>query len=125
MLLQKLLDQEIPPEKITILTNGSPAEDSLLLELPEEMKSNLMPLNVSNITSRFDGKITVSSMNIFKGLENDFIFVTSVDSEEKNDEATLSKLYVSMTRATAGLFLILPNRVKSSIAKLKGNPIKN
>ncbi len=123
--LQKLLDQEIPPEKITILTNGSPAEDSLLLELPEEMKSNLMPLNVSNITSRFDGKITVSSMNIFKGLENDFIFVTSVDSEEKNDEATLSKLYVSMTRATAGLFLILPNRVKSSIAKLQGNPIKN
>ena len=123
--LQELLDQEIPPEKITILTNGAPTEDSLLLELPEKMKSNLMPLNVSNITSRFDGKITVSSMNIFKGLENDFIFVTSVDSEERNDEATLSKLYVSMTRATAGLFLILPNRVKSSITKLQENPLKN
>ena len=123
--LQELLDQAISPERITILTNGAPAEDPLLLELPEKMKSILMSLNVSNITSRFDGKTTVSPINIFKGLENDFIFVTSLDSEEKNDEVTLSKLYVSMTRATAGLFLILPNRVKGPIEELQGTPSKN
>jgi len=100
------LQQEIRPGFITILSPRSWAESAV----------RLLPSDLLDAVSVFDGpvakrwpssRMTFSTIQQFKGLENRCIAVIDLDAFDGQPKA-LAELYVAMTRANAALWLAVP-----------------
>ena len=114
-----LLNQDVPAEKITLLTHNDPAEDDTIKSVSGDLRTRFEYLNQNTASSPSRGKISVARTDLFKGLENDYIFVLSLSLGSKTSSTTLrSELYVGMTRAKVGLYLILDSALKSEIETL-------
>lgn len=78
-------------------------------------------LSLDNIQDVFAGNgktVTYASVSAFKGLENDYIVLT--DIEELQSEWWQAVVYVGMSRARLGLFLLIHEKAKSVFeAKLR------
>ncbi|MDD4382541.1 MAG: NERD domain-containing protein [Candidatus Shapirobacteria bacterium] len=101
--IDKIVDfvysKKIPLNRITVL---SPKKYQL--SEASKIKSKCTVLERNNLFSIPVDSITFSTIGKFKGLENSFIVVTDFDSIE---EDCLEKLYVAMSRAKYGLYLIM------------------
>jgi hypothetical protein len=117
--IKQLLSDGVPPNSITVLTGDAPTDDALIKSLPNQEKANMAFLTQTNINSPPTGCVSAVRLDLFKGLESNFIFVTSLPSDARSvPERLRNALYVAMTRPRAGLFILLPSTIKSQIETL-------
>jgi predicted Zn finger-like uncharacterized protein len=66
--------------------------------------------NVHDVVSGTHGSTTFSTVSSFKGLENDYIVLADV--ETLDGDWWRSVIYVGMSRARAGLCVLVPNSLR-------------
>lgn len=103
--LDQLFDDGIEVQEIAIL---SPVEfdKSIASDLPQKIKDKINVINPTSAPDVLDAKsIAFSDIKTFKGLERRFILL--IDTKHLGiDEKSISLLYVAMTRANAGLWVL-------------------
>ncbi len=107
--LKKLLNEEISPHQITVLSCRK-AEDSCASQFNDFQLAIITEDNAWKVGSGLLDQITSCTVSSFKGLENDFIVLTDVD--ELAPEWWRGVVYVGMSRARIGLYLLVNNRLK-------------
>jgi len=119
-ILAKLKKQKIANNRITLL---SPVkyEHSVISKLDRHLFAikflNKDYLNYGNFT-----ELTFSTIQGFKGLENSYIIMTDI---EKLEEKEFNKLlYVGMSRAKAGLYVMMNQNIESTFNTMIGNSMK-
>jgi hypothetical protein len=120
--LETLLLNDVPLSDIIIL---SPVdnEDSVVGKLSAKWKKRLYFIDKINATECHQGKLLVSSIANFKGLERRFVIL--VDTSMLDDsESSVSLLYVAMTRAHAGLWIAVSDTFKLILVKWQKENIK-
>lgn len=108
-ILQKLLANNIMPSQITILFSLATSA----AYITNVKNISLVQLTDNNIWDFVEGKlpcITYCSISSFKGLENDFIVL--IDIENLDSEWWNSVVYVGMSRAKIGLYLLLNETIR-------------
>jgi superfamily I DNA/RNA helicase len=91
-LISKLISDGISAENITVLSPYK-RENSVIAEI-----SNT---KIRDYTPKTDGKVTFSTIQAYKGLENTVIIMTDVESFEHEQ-----LMYVGLSRARSGLFIL-------------------
>lgn len=110
-LSNKLVEEEsIPPSSITILSTRSIGSMSLSVtgvKIPKYMEE----ATENNIVEKMPGKIYYTSVQSYKGLENDIVIFTDVDSFDGGFSESVN--YVAMTRARAKLYVLMDRKLNS------------
>ncbi len=111
--LLKLRQQEIQPQNITLLSPFKLRNSSVA----RINHSTFQILDLSE-HSHFPiaGAITFSTIQGFKGLENSYIILTDIDKMGSDEFKSL--LYVGMSRAKAGLILLIDQRARTEYNEL-------
>ena len=94
-LISKLIADGISAENITILSPYK-RENSVVAEISS--------MKIRDYTPKIDGKVTFSTIQSYKGLENTVIIMTDVESFEHEQ-----LMYVGLSRARSGLFILESN----------------
>lgn len=113
--LDRLSLEGVDPADIAILT-GRKSHDSCVNLLPARWLSALAHLDTSTALASRPSSPVLASIEDFKGLERRFVAVVDVDG--LSDRQDLSKLYVAMTRARAGLWLSLAEGLEPLVDEL-------
>ncbi len=119
-LLKSLKHGRIAFERITILSS-KPFKDSCAAGLNRKAY-HLADVNTN--PSQLGGKkqITFSTIQKYKGLENSYVVITDV--EDVTSEEARSLLYLGVTRAQAGLDLLVSESSRQDFEKLLQDPAK-
>lgn len=107
--LQSLLNEDVAPCQITVLSPRR-VEDCCAAQLSAPSLTRITKHNGWKVGSHLLNAITYCTVSSFKGLENDFIVLTDVD--ELNTDWWKGVVYVGMTRARIGLYLLMNNSLK-------------
>lgn len=107
--LKQLLSEDVAPARITVLSPHK-AEDSCAASVSDPSIVPLTEQDVSWVSSGKSDRISCCSVSSFKGLENDFIILTDIDNLDS--AWWRSVIYVGMSRARIGLFLLLKKSLK-------------
>ena len=94
-LISKLIADGISAENITILSPYK-RENSVV--------AGISSMKIRDYTPKIDGKVTFSTIQSYKGLENTVIIMTDVESFEHEQ-----LMYVGLSRARSGLFILESN----------------
>lgn len=103
-MIQKLTDDGIKPNEITILSPNR-RENSVV--------SQLGSIKVKNFSPSITDAITFSTIHAFKGLENKAIIMVDIDSFEHEQ-----LMYVGLSRARVGLFIIESQKARKEYLKI-------
>lgn len=109
-ILKRLLSEDVAPSRITVLSPRK-AEDCCAASMTDPALVQLTKHNLWEIATGSCDSISYCSVSAFKGLENDFIILT--DIEDLESEWWRSVIYVGMSRARAGLYLLLKQSLRS------------
>lgn len=101
--LRKWREDDVPGHDIAILTAGS-VNNSAAQHMSARMRQHVENFDVKIAAERPWNKITLSSIEDFKGLERHFIALIDLD-RLKDDERSQGLLYVGMTRPHSGLWM--------------------
>ncbi|MBC8485539.1 MAG: hypothetical protein H8D45_05820, partial [Bacteroidetes bacterium] len=113
-ILLRLLKRKIQPERITLL---SPFKyDHSIVSHTNSDKFEILDLSKSPHENQGDDCLTFSTIQGFKGMENSYIILT--DIIRLLDDEFNSLLYVGMSRAKVGLYLLLDSRLRENYNKL-------
>lgn len=112
----RLLNDDVRLECISILSSKE-YQDSMVRFLPIGLSNRITPILEGPSTKFPIAGITYSTISNYKGLENTFVIITELTAEHFEPQ-NINALYVSMTRAKAGLFLILPRTLEKVINKI-------
>lgn len=107
--LKSLLNGEISAYQITVLSCRN-AADSCASRFTDFA---LEPIHIDNawkVGSRLLDQVTACTVSSFKGLENDFIILTDV--EELSPDWWRGVVYVGMSRARIGLYVLVNEKLK-------------
>ncbi|BFH11895.1 NERD domain-containing protein/DEAD/DEAH box helicase [Paenibacillus melissococcoides] len=113
-ILRQLKLKKIPDRHITILSPYK-FQNSCISVIN---KSAFDILDLTNLQGRKSSResITFSTIQGFKGLENHYIILTGIS--RLNDDEFRSLLYVGMSRAKSGLYMMLDKRTESDYRRL-------
>jgi hypothetical protein len=114
--IARLRSEMIAPGEVTILS-ATTKSASCATQTSLFQKGELMHLTPKVAANWPPGRVTYCSIADFKGLENTFVIVTDIDDLEANDQFT-NNLYVAMSRAQAGLCLIVHDALKSKLKSI-------
>jgi superfamily I DNA/RNA helicase len=106
-ILKDLRSDNIPLENITILTPQNIERTGLL-------KSVL-------IKNYMDNGLDISTIQSYKGLENNFVIITGFRNLTSSESQKL--LYVAISRARLKLFIVMANNIKQEYETLIKNNI--
>lgn len=104
-LLYRLYESGLAAGRITVLTTRAIAS-SCLPAVSDPILEPVTEQNVYDMVTGVYGSTTYSTVSAFKGLENDYIVFADV--ERLDSDWWRSVLYVGMSRARAGLCVLLP-----------------
>ena len=113
-ILLDLRNQKIKPENITILSPHI-LQKSIALHI-DKNRFWISDLSLSPQEFLKGGHITFSTIQGFKGLENSYIILT--DITRLIDDEFKSLLYVGMSRAKVGLYVILASGLREDYGQL-------
>ncbi|MFV2083405.1 NERD domain-containing protein [Micromonospora sp. LOL_021] len=113
--LDRLDESGIPPRDITLLS-PLPLETSLFSELPERWRRRIDVLNLHSLQRPTRGRIAFAQVEEFKGLESPFVLLGDVDPAGLAVTQRIPSLYVGMTRARVGLWIVAGEHPGSSEA---------
>lgn len=108
-LLYRLYQDGVKAGRITVLTPRSPG-NSCLPALSDPVLEQVTEQNVYDVVTGAYGSTTFSTVSAFKGLENDY--VVFVDVENLDGDWWRSVIYVGMSRARAGLCVLVPTSLR-------------
>jgi hypothetical protein len=97
--------------RITVLTSRS-IGNSCLSAISDPVLEPVTEQNVYDVVTGSYGATTFSTVSSFKGLENDYIVL--VDVEKLDGDWWRSVIYVGMSRARAGLCVLVPTQLRPS-----------
>jgi len=116
--LAKLLDQ-VPPKEIVIISSLQ-LQNSCVNDLPHRVKDKIKRLEVSDMDKSKRDRVLFASPSEFQGLESEYVFVVDLaDPTAITDKS--SELYVAMTRAQSGLWLLLDSELENIIVRAYGD----
>lgn len=102
-ILTKLKSQHVPRQKITIL---SPIRfDKSVVSTLTKRGYKINQLNKNILRSGQVDEISFSTIHSFKGLENSYIILTDIES--LSDPNMMALVYVGMSRARLGLYVLI------------------
>jgi Nuclease-related domain/Uncharacterized conserved protein (DUF2075) len=110
-LLYRLYQDGVSAGRITVLTPRS-IGNSCLPAVFDPVLEPVTEQNVYDVATGAYGATTFSTVSSFKGLENDYIVL--VDVENLDDDWWRSVIYVGMSRARAGLCVLVPTSLRPS-----------
>lgn len=117
-LINKLLVEEsIPSSAITVLSSrniGSMSLFSTGVKVPRCM----LEMTEDNITKDIPGKVLYASVQSYKGLENNIIIYTDVDSFSGDFSESVN--YVAMTRARVKLYVLMNKKLNKEYQERVG-----
>jgi len=108
-LLYRLYERGVSAGRITVLTPRS-IVNSCLQPSSEPNMEPITERNVYEVVTGTNGSTTFSTVSSFKGLENDFIVLADV--ENLDNDWWRSVIYVGMSRARAGLCVLVPTSLR-------------
>lgn len=108
-ILKSLINEDISPHQITILSPRK-VDDCCAASLTDFPMERVNEENGWKVGSTLLNKVTYCTVSSFKGLENDFIVLTDID--ELAPEWWRGVVYVGMSRARTGLYLLFNNKLK-------------
>jgi hypothetical protein len=108
-LLRRLVGEGISLGRITVLSPHG-AERCVAAQLLDLPAAQVTADNAAQVVAGIGDDLTLCSISSFKGLENDFIVIT--DIEELDVDWWRAVVYVGMSRARAGLILLLNSKLK-------------
>jgi Nuclease-related domain/UvrD-like helicase C-terminal domain/AAA domain len=111
--LRRLRDDDIDPGDITILSAHS-YEDSAVTRMRPKWRERIRVLDRAAAVEWPLRQMTFATIRDFKGLENQFIAIVDVDSVAA-DARSRALLYVAMSRARAGLWIALHERLRGEL----------
>nr|WP_277926363.1 3'-5' exonuclease [Aestuariivivens sediminicola] len=105
------IKDEIDCSDITILTT----ENELISKIMQNVGFGFH--RVDEVSHKVKGKVTISTIHGYKGLENDFIIVAGIENYFPDEKENMSLLYVGYTRARLGLAICFSedNKIKLAI----------
>jgi hypothetical protein len=103
-IVRSVLAEKIAPHRITVLSPRR-AENCCATAVTDPKIVPLTSQNVCDITGGNHSVLSSCSVSAFKGLENDFVVLT--DIEDLEAEWWRSVIYVGMSRARVGLYVLL------------------
>jgi len=115
--IERLTNDGVGAGAITILTAG-PISESPVALLPADLWARVSVLDAQVAAAWPSSSVTVSTIEGFKGFENDFVLVCGLSAldETKADHA---RLYVAMSRARYGLWMAIPSALKRQFNDLR------
>lgn len=108
-LLYRLYANGVSTSRVTVLSPRSLGR-ACFASLNEPVLELVTEQNAYNAVTGSAGATTYSTVSRFKGLENDYIILADVESLD--NDWWRSVVYVGMSRARAGLCLLLPNSIR-------------
>ncbi len=112
--LRSLLKEDVSPHQITVLSPRN-TKDCCAAQVTSPSPTLINKSNGWKVGSQLLDSITYCTVSSFKGLENDFIVLTDVD--ELNSDWWKGVVYVGMTRARVGLYLLMNNSLKTAYSE--------
>ncbi|WP_432411279.1 3'-5' exonuclease [Rasiella sp. SM2506] len=110
ILINKQKKDGVDLSKITILT----PDNAVLKNIIEKSKLGYNKVNEDN--HKVKGKVSISTIHSYKGLENDFVIVAGVLNYSPEVLESMSLLYVGYTRAKLGLTIFFQEENKTKLA---------
>jgi Nuclease-related domain/UvrD-like helicase C-terminal domain len=107
--LNRLESDGVPPGEITLLS-GVGLKDSIFERLPAYWRLRIDMLDLNRVTARSASRVGFATIAEFKGLESRFVLLSDVGSP--GQPGYMSNLYVGMTRARVGLWLVLDEQLR-------------
>ncbi|MEV0606599.1 NERD domain-containing protein [Polymorphospora rubra] len=115
--LDALDEQGINPSELVLLSS-EPLEKSIFSKLPQRWLRRIQPLDLHRMRRAPRGQIGFARTGEFKGLESSFILLDRVLG--RGQETDRPHLYVGMTRARVGLWIVSDRRLDTT-ALVAGN----
>ena len=107
--LNQLESDGVPPGDITLLS-GVGLKDSIFERLPAYWRLRIDMLDLNRVTARSASRVGFATIAEFKGLESRFVLLSDVGPP--GQPGYMSNLYVGMTRARVGLWLVLDEQLR-------------
>ena len=102
--LQAFAESGVEPDEIVLLS-PLPLHESTYGQLPARWRQRIDILNLQGVQRRPKSRFGFATIADFKGLESRFILLADIAAKEH--ELDLPALYVGMTRARIGLWIVL------------------
>jgi hypothetical protein len=116
--IRQLLDEGAGKSDILLLTDGDPMADPVIAGLPADVRGFVHPVSEATPWRR-TSHVRCARVALFKGLEAPFVIMLATGGDGHSREAMRNTLYVGMTRATTGLHMVLPRRLRSAVGELR------
>jgi len=114
--LRRLNREGVSPGSVVILS-PLPFEESSAAELPEDLRSEIRPLDPATASDFPFNRVAFSSIRNFKGFESDAVILVDLKPDLANP--SLEKvLYVALSRTRAYLSLLLPRSMEEEVKRL-------
>lgn len=113
--IEKLLDEGVDPEDITVLSPRK-FRNSVAYTLSENDRFDFYELQERNPKHSKTARIPFSTIHAFKGMESPVIVMCDVDMIDSEEPQAL--LYVGMSRARSHLTILLHNKTQPAIVEL-------
>ena len=90
----------------------------LAMRRPRFSKSKLsMEVHqVDQQNQSINGKVSISTIHGFKGLESEFVCIAGIDDYNRNNKELMSLLFVGYSRAKIGLTIFMNEAIKAPLA---------
>lgn len=117
--INDLLKDDVKHRHITILS-PVPFDRSIASSLPESMRNQIEVLTDHNASQFPFNRISFSTIENFKGLENRFVSIVDIEEVDQSS-GSMSQIYVSMSRAQVSLAFVVPENIKDIIEEIQIN----
>ncbi|GIG91114.1 hypothetical protein Pen02_60500 [Plantactinospora endophytica] len=107
--LDRLEENGIPGTEITLLS-PLPLQESVFSGLPARWRRRVDVLDLRGLRRPTRGRIAFARVEDFKGLESRFVLLGDVDMAHMAVTERVRNLYVGMTRARVGLWIVTGER---------------
>lgn len=108
--IKSLVSKGAAPEQIAVLT----LDRKHLLFI--ESNSTFETIQVSPNCEAEEGKVSLSTIHSFKGLETEFVIIAGIDGFDRDNKELMSLLFVGYSRARVGLYVFMAEPVKYVLA---------
>jgi hypothetical protein len=110
--ISALVDAGVEPGEITLLS-PLPLRESTYGRLPARWRQRIDVLDLRSMRARPQSRFGFATISDFKGLESRFILLADVGLRDQDID--LPSLYVGMTRARIGLWIVLDEGLRSRL----------
>ena len=115
--LEGLFSGDIAPAQVTVLSAAPSLDESCVRATSRWRRKRIREIDEAILAEWPSEQLTCSTIDDFKGLENQFIVLTDLD-RLPSEAVAMNRLYVGMSRARAGLLVVLTAEARGRLAAM-------